>query len=101
MMTTITHVPDAYDSDAWIWGVELKCNACKTRWKLSRFDKPASFWRWFTGILPKPRAEVMGPGVITTSTYIVKDYPAESGISGTHLTTRCPHCGAYHLERKP
>jgi hypothetical protein len=99
-MTTVTYEPDAYDPDAWIRDIEQTCTACGTRWKLSMLDKPASFWRWFTGILPKPRTVVMGPGIVTTSTYIVKDYPAETGFPGTHLTTRCPHCGAYHLERK-
>ncbi len=100
-MTTIVLQPKAHDSDAWGFEADLTCNECGTRWELDRGDRPAAFWRWFTGILPKPQTCVLGPGITTTSTYIVKHYPAETGVSGVHLSTRCPHCGAYHLERKP
>jgi hypothetical protein len=100
-MVYVTDSPAKPDPDAWVFEHDNYCRECGTKWRLDRNDKEAPLWRWFVGFLPRPKTFVLGPGITTQAMYIVKRYPAETGISGTYMTTRCPECGAYAMRRKP
>lgn len=100
-MTSIQNAPERHDPDEWVFHVTNWCRQCGTEWTIDRGDKEAPIWRWFLGILPKVKTSVIGPGVVTESMWFVKYYPAETGISGEFLVSRCPTCGTYHHKRKP
>lgn len=99
----VIHDPPKHKPDDWVYAAENHCHQCGAVWIIDRMDKRGSWLRVVTGSLRKPWWDWdtgLGPAMLTTM-YIIKYYPAETGICGTFLISRCHHCGAQCFTRKP